>query len=56
MSYQNIREEGLKNKIAKDYFADFDNTKIIRNVDFCINFEKENKLEELFKSKSESLL
>lgn len=32
----NIREEELKNKIANDYFWQYDNTKIIGNVDFCI--------------------
>ncbi len=36
MSYLNIREEELKNKIAKDYFEIFDCTKIIGNVDFCV--------------------
>jgi len=30
----NIREEELKNKIAKDYFGVYDTTKIIGNVDF----------------------
>ncbi len=36
MSYQNIREEELKNKIAQDYFPDFDCTKIVGNIDFCV--------------------
>ena len=36
MSYQNIREEELKNKIANDYFGLYDCTKIIGNVDFCV--------------------
>ena len=35
MPYQNIREEELKNKVARDYFGDFDCTRIIGNVDFC---------------------
>ena len=37
MSYANaLREEELKNKIAADFFKDYDSTKIIGNVDFCI--------------------
>jgi hypothetical protein len=37
MAYDlNIREEELKNKIAKDYFWLYDTTKIIGNVDFCV--------------------
>ena len=36
MKYQNIREEELKNKVAKDYFWIYDCTKIIGNVDFCV--------------------
>ena len=31
-----IREEELKNKVAAEYFAEFDATKIIGNIDFCI--------------------
>ncbi len=36
MPYQNIREEELKNKIASDYFGEFDTTKIVGNIDFCV--------------------
>ena len=36
MKYSNIREEELKNKIAKDYFNKFDATQIIGNIDFSI--------------------
>ena len=36
MKYQNIREEELKNKVGRDYFADFDCTKIIGNIDFSV--------------------
>ncbi len=43
MKYQNIREEELKNKVSQDYFADFDTTKIIGNIDFCIT-HKHNSL------------
>lgn len=35
-----IKEEELKNKVAQDYFPDFDNTKIIGNIDFCISHKK----------------
>lgn len=37
MFYKNIREEELKNKIAKDYFWLYDCSKIIGNVDFCVS-------------------
>jgi len=50
MSYQNIREEELKNKIAKDYFWLYDCTKIIGNLDFCVTIHHENK--ELFEENS----
>ena len=33
----NIREEELKNKVAADWFKDFDTTQIVGNVDFCVN-------------------
>lgn len=37
MAYANaLREEELKNKVAADFFKDYDSTKIIGNVDFCI--------------------
>jgi len=34
MPYSNIREEEIKNKVAKDWFASFDCTQIIGNIDF----------------------
>jgi hypothetical protein len=36
MKYSKIKEEELKNKIAKDYFWNYDCTKIIGNIDFCV--------------------
>jgi len=36
MRYQNIPEEELKNKVARDYFAAYNCTKIIGKVDFCV--------------------
>ena len=35
-TYGNIQEEELKNKVAHDYFADYDSTQIIGKIDFCI--------------------
>jgi len=44
MTYDiNIREEELKNKIAKDYFWSYDTTKIIGNVDFCVAMHQSGK-------------
>jgi hypothetical protein len=40
MAYLNIREEELKNKIAQDYFWQFDCTKIIGNLDFCVTMHQ----------------
>lgn len=40
-----IKEEELKNKVARDYFFDYDNTQIFGNIDFCIAIpQKEGKL------------
>jgi hypothetical protein len=36
MKYKNIREEELKNKLAVDYFKQFDTTEIIGNIDFTV--------------------
>ncbi len=36
MHYKNIREEELKNKVGQDYFADYDTTQIVGNIDFCV--------------------
>jgi len=51
MSYDiNIREEELKNKVAKDYFWIYDTTKIIGNVDFCVAMHQSQK--EFFEQES----
>lgn len=50
MKYQNIREEELKNIIAKEYFWLYDCTKIIGNVDFCVCMHQSQK--ELFEGES----
>lgn len=42
MAYsKTIREEELKNKVARDYFNSFDNTQIIEEIDFSIAPKKE---------------
>lgn len=43
MKYKNIREEGLKNKVAVDWFKSFDTTEILGNIDFTV-FPKQSKL------------
>ena len=50
MKYQNIREEELKNKVAKDYFWIYDSTKIVGNVDFCVCIHQNQ--EKLFEQES----
>ena len=42
MKYSTIREEELKNKVTQDYFAAFDCTKIIGNIDFCVALSSQN--------------
>ena len=37
MKYQNIREEALKNKVARDWFQQFDTTEILGNIDFTVS-------------------
>ena len=37
MKYPNIREEELKNKVGQDFFTNFDSTKIVGNIDFCVS-------------------
>jgi hypothetical protein len=45
MKYKNIREEELKNKIAQDLFWQYDTTRIIGNIDFCVGLiEDQNEL------------
>jgi len=36
MRYPNIPEEELKNRVAQGYFTEYDCTKIIGKVDFCV--------------------
>jgi hypothetical protein len=43
MKYNKIREEELKNKVAADWFSQFDTTEILGNIDFCV-FPKQDSL------------
>lgn len=53
MKYKNIREEELKNKVGQDWFINFDTTKIVGNIDFCVSTKpKDSKQEKLFESHS----
>jgi hypothetical protein len=36
----NIREEELKNRIAADYFADYDTVQIVGNIDFAVAYKQ----------------
>lgn len=47
MKYDTIKEESLKLKVAADYFGEYDTTKILGNIDFCVAIEYEKK-ENLF--------
>lgn len=55
MKYKNIREEELKNKVGQDFFADFDTTKIVGNIDFCVAL-KNKKVKQTLLFENESLL
>lgn len=52
MSYGNIREEELKNKISHDYFNIFDCTKIVGNIDFCVTLQTQKKQAQIFEIES----
>ena len=52
MDYTNMQEEELKNKVAHDYFADYDSTRIIGKIDFCVAMPR-NEAEQF---ETESLL
>jgi hypothetical protein len=39
----NIKEEELKNKVAYDFFWQYDCTKIIGNIDFCVCMHQKSK-------------
>ena len=56
LAYKNIREEEMKNKIARDYFANFDCTKILGDVDFCVTLPPQDGLKQESLFEAESLL
>lgn len=43
-----IAEEELKNKIALDFFAEFDNTQILGEIDFCVSFKRQTFFENTY--------
>ncbi len=45
MKYSKIREEALKLKVAKDWFGDYDCTRILGNIDFCAEENQKTLLE-----------
>ncbi len=42
MLYENIREGEVINKIAEEYFSEFDCTKNIGDIDFCVTIKTDN--------------
>ncbi len=54
--YGNIREEELKNKVAADWFADFDATQILGNIDFSVAVRRDKLQTDLFGNETEYLL
>jgi len=47
MSYKKLNEEELKNRIAQEYFSEYDCARIIGNIDFCVQPTKQpERLEE----------
>ena len=37
----NIPEEELKNKIAQDFFKEFNTTQILGKIDFCVSYKND---------------
>ena len=55
MKYEDVREDEIKQKVARDFFAKFDTTQFIGNIDFCVApvlTEKEQNM--LFDSSTEN--
>ena len=44
----NIPEEELKNKVAMEFFSDFDCTQILGEIDFCVSFEMQSFFEDTY--------
>nr|QGT50428.1 hypothetical protein Helico5904_1000 [uncultured Helicobacter sp.] len=45
--WQNIPEEELKNKIAQEYFKDFDTTRILGKIDFCVSHKSKDGIQSI---------
>lgn len=43
-----IAEEELKNKVALDFFAEFDSTQILGEIDFCVSFKRQTFFENTY--------
>ncbi len=54
--YGNILEEELKNKVAEDWFADYDATQILGKIDFSVAVRRDKLQTNLFPSDTEYLL
>lgn len=53
MIFDNIREEELKLKVSEMYFKEFDCTKIIGNIDYCVTIKSKSFLQkEIFEIQS----
>ena len=42
-----IAEAELKNKVAMDFFSDFDNTQILGEIDFCVAFQQQSFFDDI---------
>lgn len=43
-----IAEEELKNKVAQDFFTEFDSTQILGEIDFCVSFKRQTFFENTY--------
>jgi hypothetical protein len=53
MKYPNIREEELKNKVGQDFFANYDTTQTVGNIDFCVTPKIINQNQKSFSDDSD---
>ncbi len=54
--YGNVLEEELKNRVAEDWFADFDTTRILGKIDFSVAVRRDATQGDLFARETEYLL
>lgn len=52
MRYFNLREEEIKNKVAKEYFEPFDCTRIVGNIDFTVTLTAQKKQGRILETES----